>query len=100
MCLAGGVGATINAGQRPDGIVRQLLPPDVLLFAETNTRFVVEVPPEQVEVIKQLFSDLPCECIGVTVALPRLVILGEAEVPWIDVPIPDLKEAWQRPLRW
>jgi len=87
----------------------------VLLFAESNTRFLCEVRPADVEAFEAALGDVPHALVGEVLETDSLQIFG------IPQPIPDertgqpgqigtplvieadlegLKEAWQRPLRW
>jgi phosphoribosylformylglycinamidine synthase len=71
----------------------------VRLFAESATRFVVEVAPDQVAAFRDLMGDVPVTPIGQTCKEPRLRIAG-ARGEWIvSAQLADLKEAWQKPLR-
>jgi phosphoribosylformylglycinamidine synthase len=92
MAFAGGFGADISA--------KEELPDDVFLFSESATRFVVEVKPGDVREFQEAMSEVPCRRIGQTTREPRLRIAG-SEGEWIVwVTLEDLKEAWQKPLRW
>jgi phosphoribosylformylglycinamidine synthase len=73
---------------------------DILLFSESPTRFIVEVHPGRAAALEEIFSGLPLAKIGQTLKEPRLRIAG-ANGEWlIWARLLDLKEAWQRPLRW
>jgi phosphoribosylformylglycinamidine synthase len=95
MAFAGGVGADITslAGASP-------LSDEVLLFSESPSRFLVEVEPGSAADFEACLKDVPLYRIGQTVKEPRLRIAGRSGewVVWAD--LSDLKEAWQRPLRW
>ena len=94
MAFAGGVGADVTELGGTAGLS------DVAkLFGESATRFVLEVMPDNVAGVTELFGDLPLTDIGVTVAEPRLRVAG-ADGEWLVwAKLADLKEAWQRPLR-
>jgi phosphoribosylformylglycinamidine synthase len=92
MAFAGGVGADVTQlGEQLD---------EILLFAESATRFVVEVTPANAAALKQCFADLPLTQIGVTCKEPRVRIAGRQGEWLIGAKLDDLKEAWQKPLRW
>lgn len=95
MAFAGGVGADVTGLHSPD------VPDDVSLFSESTTRFVVEVRPEHAQAFRDCVgTDVPLRPIGATVKEPRLRIAG-GNGEWIVwASLADLKEAWQRPLRW
>jgi phosphoribosylformylglycinamidine synthase len=96
MAFAGWVGADLtDVGATAPGE-----PDAVLLFAESATRFVIEVAPAHAEALRQCLGDVPLFPLGRTCPEPRLRIAGAAGawVVWAD--LADLKEAWQKPLRW
>ena len=99
MAFAGGLGAKISIdsigvdGVNDADLVR------AQLFSESNTRFVVEVLPEQKAAFEEQFSDLPLTLLGtVDAALALTITSGDENV--IDAPIDQLKNAWQNPLDW
>ncbi|MCE9567073.1 MAG: phosphoribosylformylglycinamidine synthase subunit PurL [Planctomycetes bacterium] len=93
MAFAGGIGVDVTKlpGTFSD---------EVKLFSESCTRFVVEVKPEHAAAFETCFANLPLAKIGVTVAEPRLRVAGNAGDWLLWVKLADLKEAWQKPLRW
>jgi phosphoribosylformylglycinamidine synthase II len=95
MAFAGGVGADVT-GLGEMGT----LPEPVKLFSESTTRFMVEVKPEKEASFRELFAGLPLVKLGITVADPRLRIAGSNGEWLIWVKLSELKEAWQKPLRW
>lgn len=107
MALAGGLGARASLRDVP---CQEAAAHDApLLFSESPSRFVLEVRPEHVTALADVFSGLPLGRLGAVVgpasdapapAPPRLTILGLDASPVIDASVTDLKAAWQRPLRW
>jgi phosphoribosylformylglycinamidine synthase len=95
MALAGGIGADVTGLE-----VLGTLEDEVLLFSETATRFVIEVAPPNVPAVCECFGDVPLCPIGKTVKEPRLRIAGSGGEWLVWAQLPDLKEAWQKPLRW
>lgn len=121
MCLAGGLGAQVRLADVPCDPALAALPVEereqALLFAESPSRFLVEVPPGQQSALEACFrtADVPLAAIGrVTeedrlriaplpaVAVPHASASGDPTGrPWcIDLSVAVLKETWQRPLRW
>ncbi len=98
MGFAGGVGITINLNKVPLGepIDRN----DNILFSESNTRFLVEVAPEDEERFEEAMGDVVCAAIGEFTEDDRLEIYGIEGEKVIPTPLAELKEAWQKPLRW
>ncbi|HEY7427140.1 MAG TPA: AIR synthase-related protein, partial [Gemmataceae bacterium] len=96
MAFAGDLGADVTRLTE-----HAVLPDAALLFSESTTRFIVEVRPDKVSTFQAcLGSDIPLTQIGQTCKEPRLRIAG-ANGEWIVwAQLADLKEAWQKPLRW
>jgi phosphoribosylformylglycinamidine synthase len=91
MAFAGGVGAELRSGS-----VRG---PEIILFAESPTRFLLEVRPQHLDSLLGVLKGLPFEQIGKTVAEPHLRYAGLRD--WIiSLPLKELKAAWQKPLAW
>jgi phosphoribosylformylglycinamidine synthase len=96
MAFAGGIGAdATHLSENTE------LPDEVLLFSESTTRFVVEVRPDRATALRACFGDdIPLTQIGQTCKEPRLRIAGASGEWLIWAALPQLKEAWQKPLRW
>ena len=94
MAFAGGVGldiAGLNAIAEAD---------EVRLFSESPSRFLIEARPDHAAALGACFAGVPFVRVGVTVSEPRLRVAG-ANGEWlIWVKLAELKEAWQKPLRW
>jgi phosphoribosylformylglycinamidine synthase len=112
MAFAGGLGARIRLADVPHDGSADPRSDDfdtVLLFAESASRFVIEVEPGKRAALKALFlrHRVPLAHIGEVTAGDRLQIAAaphvghEPPAEWlIDLPLDQLKEAWQKPLRW
>ena len=98
MAFAGEVGADVDGLTRLPGA--DALDDLTKLFSESPTRFVIEAKPEHAEQLKQVFAGLPFARIGTTVKEPRLRIAGGHGEWLVWAKLGELKEAWQRPLRW
>jgi phosphoribosylformylglycinamidine synthase len=87
----------------------------ILLFSESNTRFLCEVRPEDQEPFERALADVPHALCGEVLSTAQLQIIGlpaptpgdepsdpaELTAPLvIDADLERLKEAWQSPLRW
>ena len=87
----------------------------ILLFSESNSRFLCEVRPEQAQAFEQMMENIPCALVGEVIPEDQLQIIGlpaptpgmepsdpqELSAPLvIDAELAKLKEAWQAPLRW
>lgn len=112
MAFAGGLGARIRLSEAPHDGSADPSADDldtVLLFAESASRFVVEVPPTKRGAFEATLrqQDVPFAHIGEVTDTARLQVAPaphaghEPPKAWlIDLPIGELKEAWQQPLRW
>jgi len=94
MAFAGNIGADIT------GLRGGPLDDTSALFSESATRFVLEVHPDKIQSLTSLFADLPLLKLGQTCKEPRLRIAGSSGEWLIWAPLDQLKEAWQKPLRW
>jgi phosphoribosylformylglycinamidine synthase len=95
MAFAGEIGADVSLLE-----LQCNEPDEVMMFSESPTRFLVEVKPSDVAAFQAGLADLPAQHVGETVKEPRLRIAG-ANGEWIVwAKLADLKEAWQKPLRW
>jgi len=105
MCFAGGLGAEIFLQEVPckksaaDGRGSKGLRDDTILFSESNSRFVVEVPAQRRDDFEKLLKGLPLGLIGCVSVNPRLKIYGTAGSVVIDERSSDLKQAWQKTLQ-
>lgn len=99
MCMAGGLGAIAHTSAIPTK-GHESLSVDALLFSESTTRFLLEVPFEWERSLKMLFGDLPLACIGQVSDQPRLTIFGATgDTLLINAGIGEMKQAWQKPLQ-
>ena len=96
MAFAGDIGADLSL-ENPS---LQNLSEEILLFSESTTRFLVEVAPGDTAELEERFRGLPCARVGQTCAERRLQIAGQTGDRIVSAPLSDLKEAWQKTLRW
>ena len=76
-----------------------LLEPEQLAFAETPSRYVLEVRPEDVPAIRTILRDyggVPMQPIGRVTDSGRLVW----QALELDAPVNDLAAAWRAPMDW
>jgi phosphoribosylformylglycinamidine synthase len=97
MAFAGGVGAEVTGlAEAAPGLTDE-----VVLFAESTTRFIVEVNPDNIAGLRAcLGNEVPLYPIGHTISQPQLRIAGEKGEWLVTASLEELKEAWQKPLRW
>lgn len=98
MCFAGGLGAEISLAQMAQ---RAKLASDaVLLFSESNTRFVIEATAAAKAALLEILSGVPVVELGTVNAGDSLLIRGTRGTPVVQSAWRDLKRAWQAPLAW
>jgi len=98
MAFAGGLGAEIHLGSVPLG--EPITRDDFILFSESNSRFLVEVAPEDKLEFEQVMAGVSLAGIGEVTDSGVLKIYGVNGKQVVARPISELKEAWQKPLRW
>lgn len=98
MAFAGGLGAEIDLRDIPLGEVMKR--DDFILFSESNTRFLVEVTPEDQLEFEKVMGIVPISSIGKVNNSDKLNITGVNGNSVLSKNIFELKEAWQKPLKW
>ena len=106
MAFAGGLGMEIflseapyktkDAGRRTKNDKRN----DFILFSESNSRFVVEVEKDKQKDFERAMKGVSFALIGCVSAGSDFKVYGLDGKSCVSADINDLKEAWQRPLRW
>jgi len=95
--FAGELGMRIDLRKVP---AADALADDVLLFSETQSRFVVTVAPEHAHAFEQYLAAHAYACVGEVTADARLTITGTNGASVVQAATAELKNAWQAPLRW
>jgi phosphoribosylformylglycinamidine synthase len=98
MAFAGSLGMVIHLGQVPLG--EAMNRDDYVLFSESNTRFLVEVAPEDRHQFEGMMAGVDFAAIGQVTSKEKLEVYGLNGQMVLSALIAELKEAWQRPLRW
>jgi len=98
MAFAGGLGATISLKSVPLG--EPVDRDDFILFSESNSRFLVEIAPESKDEFEQVMSGASLAAIGQVTDSELLEVYGVDGRRIVAKSLGELKEAWQRPLRW
>jgi phosphoribosylformylglycinamidine synthase len=93
MAFAGGLGADLTSHGAPG------LDDLAALFAETPTRFLLEVKSTNANMFESAFAGLPLAKLGTVVPQPRLRIAGTNGEWAIWASLDELRDAWQAPLR-
>lgn len=93
MSFAGGLGMDINLANVP--VDNNTIPDGTILFSESNSRFLVEIEPNNRRAFESIMDGITCGLIGKVTDSDRLVILGGNEAVILSEDINDLKERWQ-----
>ena len=98
IAFAGGLGieADLRGLPRSDDCSRT----DAQLFSESNSRYILEVRPENYEAFAKLMLNLPFGQVGTVTTEKALVIRAENGETVIESDLTSLKQAWQEPLDW
>jgi phosphoribosylformylglycinamidine synthase len=95
--FAGALGMEVDLRKAPASSIDRS---DVLLFSESQSRFVVTVHPENQAAFEDLLKGNVFAEVGKMTEGRILRVLGLGEKVVVQADIFDLKEAWQRPLRF
>ena len=98
MAFAGGLGADIHLSDAP--VTADVVRDDVLLFSESNSRFLVEVRPNQKEAFEKKLAGVAYALLGNVTACEWLAVKGLNGETILRENIVQLKESWQKTFRW
>jgi phosphoribosylformylglycinamidine synthase len=96
MAFSGGFGADAELGNVPCDVKED----SVILFSESNTRFIAEVRKADKKIFENLMKGIPTGLIGKVSGRKDFRIYGTSGKKIIDTEIDELKRAWQKPLDW
>ncbi len=100
MAFAGGLGALLDLQSlaKSSGLSDN----SVLLFSESNSRFVLEVPASAQASVESLCraASVPCTKLGEITSTGRLQMRGTTGTMVIDSALEKLKQSWKQPLAW
>jgi len=103
MAFAGGLGMTIFLNEVPyraSSIEDRGSRNDFILFSESNSRFIIEVPKENQKEFEKIMKGQPLGLIGCVSADKDFKVFGLGNKPCLSAKIDELKENWQKTLRW
>jgi len=95
--FGGALGMEIDLRRVPSSGVNRN---DVLLFSESQSRFVVTVHPENQKAFEDSLKGNTFAPVGRIIAGKDFTVIGLQGAVVIRADIFDLKETWKRPLRW
>ena len=97
MAFAGGLGARLDLSRVPhDG----KLGDHALLFAESNSRFLLEVAPERLDAVRAALAGVPFAVVGEVLEERIVRILDRDGAEVVREPIEVLESAWRGTLAW
>ena len=97
MAFAGGLGLNMFLEQAP---VKALSGETALLFAESPSRFLVEVRERDFGRFERATNGVPRGCVGQVTETGRLEMIGRGRAKILNVAIDELKAAWKKSLQW
>ena len=98
MAFAGGLGIEADLRGLPKS--SDCSRTDMQLFSESNSRYIVEVEPENYDGFAKLMLNLPFGQIGKITEEKKLTIKAEGGETVIELDLDSMKQAWQKPLDW
>jgi phosphoribosylformylglycinamidine synthase len=98
MAFAGGLGMEIFLSEVPyEG---RSLRNDCILFSESNSRFIVEVEKKKQKEFEKILKGVHFDLIGCVGQKKDFKVYGLDSKICLRANIDELREAWQKPLRW
>ncbi|HTY75307.1 MAG TPA: phosphoribosylformylglycinamidine synthase subunit PurL [Candidatus Nanoarchaeia archaeon] len=94
MALSSDFGLELDLNKVPSDPGRD----DFVLFSESNSRFLVEVPEKSQAEFEALMKGKSCALIGKVTKNPKLKIMGMKGGIVVDAAVSDLRAAWKRTL--
>ncbi len=98
MAFSGGLGLDVFLSEVPYKSVRRSN--EVVLFSESNSRFVVEVEPKNRKKFEQALKGVNFGLAGCLNSKKDFKVYGLDGKLCIKADIDKLKDAWQKPLKW
>ncbi len=98
MAFAGGLGASVDLAAVPLG--ERIDRSDIILFSESNSRFVVEVAESCADEFERKLADVACARVGSVNDTQALRVTGLSGDVVLSLGIEELRAAWKRPLDW
>lgn len=98
MAFAGGLGMAIDLKNVPKA--PEVDRDDILLFSESNSRFIVEVSPDQKNDFEASMKNVEIGLIGEVIKNTDFTIIGMNGLTIVKTEIGDLKASWQRTFDW
>ncbi|MFH1581730.1 MAG: phosphoribosylformylglycinamidine synthase subunit PurL [Pseudomonadota bacterium] len=100
MAFSGNVGINVSLLKVKHRINKNELRDDIILFSESNGRFVVEIEKNKKKEFEKILEGVPLSWIGYTVQEETLTVTGIDDSIVLNCDLSCLKQAWQNPLKW
>ena len=98
MAFAAGLGMVIYLDKVP--LAEPINRDDFVLFSESNTRFLAEIAPEDKQRFENMMAGVDFAEIGQVTNNEKFEVYGHNGDRVLAATLAELKEAWQKPLRW
>jgi phosphoribosylformylglycinamidine synthase len=98
MAFAGGLGIEADLAGLPKSDDCSRI--DTQLFSESNSRYIVEVEPQNYDAFAKLMLNLPFGQIGRVTEEKNLIIKDRSGNTVVNLGVDSLKKAWLEPLNW
>ncbi len=95
IAMGGGLGIEVDLEPIPR---REPLRTHELLFAESNGRFVLTIPPPVRNAFEQAFADLPLACVGRVTETPRILLRDPEGTAIVDLDVEEIRHQWKSAL--
>jgi phosphoribosylformylglycinamidine synthase len=95
MALAGGYGMELNLRKVPSEALNR---DDFVLFSESNSRFLMEVPEKTKNEFEAAMKGRVCAEIGKVTKNPKLTVYGMDGAVILDASLTDLRRSWKETL--
>jgi phosphoribosylformylglycinamidine synthase len=95
MALAGGYGMELNLKKVPSEALNRN---DFLLFSESNSRFLIEVPEKTKNDFETVMKGKVCAEIGRVTKNPKLIVHGLGGTVVVDASLTALRQSWKETL--
>jgi phosphoribosylformylglycinamidine (FGAM) synthase-like enzyme len=93
MCLAGGLGATLDVASVPR--TAGLDDDAIVLFSESAPRYLLETTWDDVERVDQALAGVPHAVVATLIEQPQLVATGLRPGPLLNLRLADLTRAFR-----
>jgi len=97
MLFSGGMGADISL--KGVSIEKGINRDEIIMFSESNSRFIVEVAPGKEKEFKKFMRGIDLSRIGTVTESKKLMVRGVKGKPVVNVDIDKLKETWKKPFK-